>query len=127
MTKLLDLKRLKAHEKINRKRLREVKKMIFSARSFTEPIIVEKKHLVILDGHHRARVLDEMGCKKIPAHVLNYVDRKVRVQSRRANYTVNKKLIIQRALAGQLYPAKTTRHFIHHRPKNLNIKLCKLR
>lgn len=126
MIKLIDLRKLKVHEKVSQKRLAEVKKMIITARFFTEPIIVEKKHLVILDGHHRVKLLKEIGCKKIPAFLVNYANQKIKVKSRRPNFIVNKNSVINRALSDRLYPAKTSRHFIPWRPKT-KIRLSELR
>ena len=127
MIKLIDLGKLKIHERISRNRLAAVKKMIVSACAFTEPIVVEKNNLVILDGHHRVTVLKEMGYRKIPAYLVNYLNQNVRVNSRRSNYLVSKDLVISRALSDQPYPSKTSRHFIPHRPKNFKIKLSKLK
>lgn len=126
MIKLIDLKKLKNHERVSKKRLVEVKNMVIAARFFTEPIIVEKDHLVILDGHHRVQLLKEIGCKKIPAYLVNYYDQNIKVKSRRPNYFINKDSIINHALSQKLYPAKTSRHFIPWRPKS-KIKLSKLR
>ncbi len=127
MIKLIDLEKLKVHEKTSLNRLAEVKKMIVSTCAFTEPIIVEKDHLVILDGHHRVTILKGMGYRKIPAYLVDYFQRNIRVNSRRSNYFVSKDLVISRALSGHPYPSKTSRHFIPHRPKDFRIKLAKLK
>ncbi len=127
MIKLIDLEKLKIHEKGSHSRLEEVKRMIISACAFTEPIIVEKDHLVILDGHHRVTALKQMGYRRIPAYLVDYFKQNVRVNSRRSNYRVSKDLVISRAVSGQPYPSKTSRHFIPQRPKNFKIALSKLK
>lgn len=126
MIKLIELAKLKVHEKVSRGRLAEVKKMIAAARVFTEPIIVEKKYLIILDGHHRAATLRAMGYKKIPAYIVDYSGQHIKVRSRRSSYHLNKKTIIRRALAGRPYPPKTSMHIIPWRPK-IKIRLSKLK
>jgi len=127
MIKLIDLEKLKIHERVSRDRLTEVKKMIVSACAFTEPIVVEKDYLIILDGHHRVRVLKEMGYRRVPAYLVDYFSKKVRINSRRSNYTVTKDVVVNRAISGHPYPPKTSRHFISHRPKNFKIALSELK
>ena len=127
MVTLLDLKKLKIHERTSRSRLQAVKKMIFASAYFREPIIVDKKNFIILDGHHRVRLLKQLGYKKVPAYLVDYQSREVTVTSRRDNCPVSKDSIILRALSGRPYPYKTSRHSITDRPKNLKIKFCELK
>ncbi|OGY45821.1 MAG: hypothetical protein A2744_00230 [Candidatus Buchananbacteria bacterium RIFCSPHIGHO2_01_FULL_44_11] len=127
MIKLVNLEKLKAHERVGKNRLAEAKKIISSNRFFTKPIVVEKEHLIILDGHHRAEALKDLGYRKIPAYLVDYADKKIKVSSRRRGRIINKNLIIKRALSGQLYPFRTSRHLILNRPKNFKIKLSKLK
>ena len=49
MITLVDLKKLKIHERTSRSRLQAVKKMIFAFAYFREPIIVGKKNFFILE------------------------------------------------------------------------------
>jgi len=126
MTTLINIKKLKAHEKTDKRNLTRVKNILYQAKYFTQPIIVEYKNFVILDGHHRAKALKNMGYGKIPAYLVDYQNKNIKVISRRPNIMLSKENIIQRALSGKPYPYKTSKHLIPHRPKNLKIKLEKL-
>ncbi|MDD5109931.1 MAG: ParB N-terminal domain-containing protein [Patescibacteria group bacterium] len=114
---------LKAHEKTSRRRLRTVRRAITSTGYFTHPIMVDRKNLVILDGHHRTQALREIGAKRIPACMVDYRSHKISVRGRRSNVRVSKTIIIRRALAGKLFPCKTSRHTFSQPPKQLRIRL----
>lgn len=124
--KIIPIKKLKSHEKTDRKNLMKVRQKIFNSDFFTEPIIVERNNFVILDGHHRTEILKNSGFSKIPTYLVNYRDKKIKVSSRRNKITISKEKIIQRALNNKPYPYKTSRHFIPNRPKGLKIELKKL-
>ena len=93
---------------------------------FTEPIIVDRHHLIILDGHHRVAILKKLGYQKIPAYLVDYLNKNIKVISRRKNLPIKKETIIYNSLLGKLLPYKTSKHLIPNRPKNLNINLTKL-
>ena len=126
MIKLIEIKKLKNHEKTDQKNLLKVKQLIFKNKYFTNPIIVDRKTLVILDGHHRTEILKILGYKKIPALLVDYNDKRIKVFSRRSRIKINKQKIIKRALTKKLFPYKTSKHLIPNRPANLKIKLTKL-
>lgn len=123
---IVRIKELKAHEKIDQKNLKKVRWRIFSSACLRNPIIVEAKHYVILDGHHRVQALSDLGYSKIPAVLVNYYNEKIKVAARRKNIKISKEKIIERALANTPYPYKTTKHFIPDRPKFINMDLNKL-
>ncbi len=122
---IIKLRHLKAHEKISVKNLNKVKKLIKKAAHFTVPIIVDKKNLVILDGHHRAQAMKDLGYKKIPATMVDYADKKIKVFSRRKSVKIDKNVVIERALNNKLFKFKTTKHYIPGRGKT-NILLDRL-
>lgn len=124
--RIIPIKKLKVHERINKSNLFKVKKILISAGGFTKPIIVDEKYFIILDGHHRAQALKDFGFSNIPVYLVDYSNKKIIVSSRRKTIEVTKKDVISRALCKNPYPYKTSRHYILHRPVNLNIKLCKL-
>ena len=124
--KLLPIEYLKPHEKVNPRNLAKVKAEIMSADCFTEPIVVDRRHYIILDGHHRTKILKSLGYSKIPVLLVDYLDEKIKVVSRRKNRPVKKESIIYNALLGKLFPYKTSRHLIPNRPKHFKINLNKL-
>ena len=64
---LVELRKLKAHEEVDFKHLKELKKEIFSDKILKFAVAVDKDTNIILDGHHRFNALKELGCKRIPA------------------------------------------------------------
>lgn len=125
---LIDISKLKPHEKISKKRLRELKKKLLKEGSIKKPIIVEKSQLIILDGHHRIQLLKELNFKTVPAILVDYG--KIRVFPRRKKYSnINlKNLVYETVKSGKLLPYKTTRHifpFKDYKINNFNFKIKK--
>ena len=47
-----------------------------------DPIIIDKKYNIVLDGHHRLNILKSLGCSKIAAYQINYLNNaKVQVRT----------------------------------------------
>lgn len=124
MTQLIEISKLREHEKTNDRHMKKLMKEIIRDNLIKEPIIVEKETLVILDGHHRTKIARALGLTKIPAYLINY--NRVRLRFRRKDYKADKKTIIRRAFERDLLPAKTTEHILK-KPKPVNIKLDELR
>ncbi|NIF66596.1 hypothetical protein F3J11_28600 [Burkholderia sp. Cy-647] len=72
------------------------------------PLVAERASLVVMDGHHRLAAALALGLARVPVLLLAY--REVPVEATRAGYAVTPEAIVARALAGDLYPVKTTRH-----------------
>jgi len=122
---LLPINKLLAHEQVSQQRLKEVMSLITEKGEIVNPIIVDRKTRVILDGHHRAAGLTKLGYKLVPVMAVDYFSDKVKVFLRRE--AIIKKIVISRALKKRLLPDKTTRHFIKNRIRGVNIKLNRLR
>ncbi|MEK6987516.1 MAG: ParB N-terminal domain-containing protein, partial [Candidatus Thermoplasmatota archaeon] len=71
-------------------------------------------HFVILDGHHRFAALKALGCRRIPAYVIDYfsdiIDLKTWPDA--VVQEVRKDEVIRRGLANDPFPPKTTRHIL---------------
>ncbi|MBI3887721.1 ParB N-terminal domain-containing protein [Candidatus Microgenomates bacterium] len=119
---LLDISKLKCHERVDKDHVEEIKELIIKAGYFKKPIIVDKKSLTILDGHHRYSALKEMGAKVIPCQLIDYKDVDVRVYLRRKNILMDmiKDFVILNAKSGKLFPRKTTRHLLKNRITKIN-------
>jgi ParB-like chromosome segregation protein Spo0J len=116
---------LKPHEQVRKEHYEHLLAQIKKNR-FVVPIIVDSKHKVILDGHHRYTVLKALNFKEIPAIEVDYFRKDVRLFQRRKAYPVSKRTVISRALSGRLFPPKTTRHIIK-RIKEEKIPLSELK
>lgn len=125
--KLITITKLKPHEEIIPENLEKVKHEIYKNGCLINPIIVDQKNLVILDGHHRVKALEILGYKKIPAYLVEYLDEEIKVLQRRIEIPVSKKIVVEKALSGEVFPCKTTKHLIPGRPMRLNISLGDLK
>lgn len=119
---LVEIKKLKPHEKTNLRRLEKLKKRVLIDQKIKNPIIADRNSLTILDGHHRVETIRGLGLKKIPAYLVNYNNSKIRVIPRK-NIEVSKRAVLLHAKNGNKFPPKTTRHIIPKRPKGCNTPL----
>lgn len=111
---VLDLSRLRIHERVQPDLLRKICEEIRRDGCLRRPILVADRDFVILDGHHRYQALLDLGCRRIPAYVVDYRSDVVQVgvwpdaTVRR----VTKAEIIRRAIEGDPFPPKTSRHTV---------------
>jgi len=75
---------------------------------------VADRYFVILDGHHRFEALRLLGCRRVPAYVIDYFSDIVDLTlwPDATVKEVTKEEVIRRGLAGELFPPKTTRHIL---------------
>ena len=109
---LIPLELLHPHEEVDWNRLRELESEILSDGLIRKPILVESETLVILDGHHRVRVLERLRKRLVPALLISYEDPCLRVESWRDDWVVTKDLVLRAGLTGRLLPHKTSRHVL---------------
>lgn len=117
----IPIEALREHEETDPTRFTEVFRIIQSEGKLDIPIIVDANSYVILDGHHRFRVYKTLGLKEIPCVLVDYFSHHVQLFPRRPDIPVSKEDVIARALKGELYPAKTTRHVfpeLNHAPQS---------
>ena len=70
--RLEEIGRLHIHEKTLEKPLRRLVETIKSDGCVMDPVIVDRKTLVVLDGVHRVIALRRLGCRFIPVCLLDY-------------------------------------------------------
>jgi ParB-like chromosome segregation protein Spo0J len=112
----LPLELLREHEETEPARLQEIVRELRELGRPLEPIVVDASSYVILDGHHRFRACRALGWRTIPCYLVDYFSERIKVQARRPDISVTKREVIERALCGQLYPPKTTRHVFRDLP-----------
>ncbi len=125
---LVNIDKLISHEMVCFKRLKQVRNDLLVKGFIKNPVVVDRKNNIILDGHHRVAALKQLGASKIPAYLVNYQDKNIGVTLRRKEFSFAdiKQAVINYCLQGKIFPSKTTRHLIRNRPKNINIKISKL-
>ncbi|MDX4071136.1 NTP transferase domain-containing protein [Aliarcobacter skirrowii] len=85
-----------------------LKEKILKEKLWIKPIIIEKEHKLILDGHHRFAVAKELGLNILPVIEIEYKD--IELWSLKKSQEVTKELVIERAKNGHIYPNKTVKH-----------------
>lgn len=123
---LLDISILRSHEQIDPDLLDRTIDVIRREGRVDRPILVADHSFVILDGHHRYEALRVLGCRRIPAYVVDYFSDVVQVTTWPDAIVeeVTKEEIIQRGLKGDPFPPKTSRHRVRvplpNRPTSLD-------
>ena len=106
--KLIDINKLKPIESHNKKRVKELSKIITKEELWTVPLIVDKNNYLILDGHHRFEVAKMLNFKRIPAILVDY--KNIDVWSLRKKYVLNYDIVTKHAMNNKIYPYKTVKH-----------------
>ncbi|KMO14230.1 ParB N-terminal domain-containing protein [Methylobacterium platani] len=99
---------LRPTEETDPGRIGEVIALILDAQAWTQPICVERDTLAVLDGHHRLAAAIQLGLARVPVRTYDYAA--VPLASWRPEVAPTRDEVLRRALAGRLYPPKTTRH-----------------
>ncbi|MCQ5337468.1 MAG: ParB N-terminal domain-containing protein [Candidatus Methanomethylicia archaeon] len=111
--KILPISTLKPHEEINFEVVRELAIIIKKEGIFRRAIAIDKENYIILDGHHRVKALEILGCRFIPCLLLDYFSPLIVVSSWNNNISLSKELIIDAGIKGKLLPPKTSKHMIN--------------
>lgn len=112
---LVDIAWLKPHEEVRTKHLEQLRRMTIRWGGYTRPILVDAESGVILDGHHRYNVGLMLGLKRIPALLCDYLnDAEIQVTlwPNSELKEICKQDVIDKAMAGEVFPAKTSRHLL---------------
>lgn len=125
---LIDITTLRAHERVNKRRVARVQKRLQKDHVVYRPILVDRDSLVILDGHHRVAALHAMGCKRVPAYLIRYGGTNVRVYLRRTSLLMGfiKRGVVEMAMQHRVFPSKTTRHVLAKKPHMQAVPLAAL-
>ena len=121
---LIDLNLLLDIEEYIPERKDSLKEKILNETIWTKPIVVEKNHNLILDGHHRFNVAKELGMDKIPAILVDYDN--IEIWSLKSSEKVDKDLVILKAKNGNIYPNKTVKHKFEFKIPSCNYKIEEL-
>ncbi|MEZ0345872.1 MAG: ParB/RepB/Spo0J family partition protein [Infirmifilum sp.] len=108
----MNISNLKPHEKYIEERVELLLEELFTDGLLRKPVIADEKNLVLLDGHHRLEAFKRLGLAQIPVALVNYYDPRIQVKSWVNGDTYDKSEVISRALKGDLFPPRTTRHVV---------------
>ncbi|MEM2994786.1 MAG: ParB N-terminal domain-containing protein [Candidatus Bathyarchaeia archaeon] len=109
---ITELDKLKHHEMVDFARLKKLKEEIKSDGVLKLAIAVDKNTNIIIDGHHRAMALKELGCTKVPVVFFDYNSPDIEVQCWRNPENLTKEDVIKAGLSREKLPPKTSKHMI---------------
>ena len=125
--RLVAINKLRAHEQVSPQRLAEVMGLIKKQGMIVNPIVIDRKYKIILDGHHRVESLRRLNCLLAPVMEVDYFSNQVRVRTRRKNILISKEIVVRQVVNNHIFPNKTTRHLIKNRIRGVKIKLNQLK
>lgn len=105
---LLDPTGLRHIEGHSVRRVRWLKDKVIREGRWTKPIAIDERHYFVLDGQHRLEVALQLGLRRVPAVRFCYAE--VEVWSLRPKYQFTWQDVVNRCLAGDIYPYKTVKH-----------------
>ncbi|MCD6503502.1 MAG: ParB N-terminal domain-containing protein [Euryarchaeota archaeon] len=126
---LVDIELLKEHEEVYPEKVDELAQEIKKDGVVKKPILIDKRTYTILDGHHRYQALKKLGCKRIPAILVDYLnDDRITVTlwpTAKIDY-ITKEMVIKTALSGKKFTPKTSRHIVHIEIPEIEVELTRL-
>lgn len=123
----LAVSQLRPSEEINLDHGRTLAEVIAEEGRWTQPILVELRHRVIMDGHHRHFSAKALGLWLVPCVLLSYDDPNLHVTYWSDSAPVDVGKIIHAGLSGHLMNFKTTRHELKDPLPRCSIHLDDLR
>jgi cytidyltransferase-like protein len=129
---IVSINKLKPLEKVFPTHFKNLENMIEKDGFILKAIIADKKTGAIMDGSHRYVYFLKHGFKSVPVCWADYDDENVRVGTRLKQRfliksdTITKTECRKRALEGDLFPPRTTRHFFTFRKSDISLSLDRL-
>lgn len=120
-------------EKVFPIHLKNLETLIEDDNFILKAIIADKNTGMVLDGSHRYVYFLKRGFKMVPVHWVDYNNENVRVGTRLGHrfliegaVDISKNECRKRALSGDLFPPRTTRHFFSFRKIDISLPLDRL-
>lgn len=131
--KVVEIETLKPLERVLPTHLLNIAKMIGRDGEVRKPLIVDRRNGIVLDGSHRYAYLMQEGYRLAPVVLVDYEDEAIFVGNhlkhrfvKDNDFRISKKEVVRRALSGDLFPPRTTRHFFPFRKEDWPVALEKL-
>jgi hypothetical protein len=109
---LIEIDRLKIHEHVRPELVAELVQKIRRDGFVAEPVWVARGSNVVLNGHHRFAALRELGARRVPAWVFDYESDIVALERWTPGPPLSKRDVEARAVVGDPFPPKTTKHTV---------------
>ena len=117
------------HEQVEGKQVDKLERMTLRWKAYTKPLLIDRKTGTLLDGYHRAEVAQRMELLCLPCVLVDYLeDARVTltVWPNCGRDSLEKEEVVEAALAGELFPPKTSRHLLSDHLPPISIPLSRL-
>ena len=132
--KIVPIDSLVPLEKVFPTHLKNLEDMLDADGFMLKAIIVDEKDGIVLDGSHRYVYLLKRGFKTAPVYLVDYDNEDIRVGTRLGHRFlidgdsgISKGECCRRALSGDLFSPRTTRHFFTFRKADISLPLNRLK
>ena len=125
---VLDIGSLRGHEEVIPENL-EKRTAKLLERGFYKPIIVDRRSMVILDGHHKWTAAKSLGLARVPVLLVDYLAEggvEVDVWPDCGKDSITKHEVLEMGLSGGVFPPKTSRHTLPFKIPSISIPLSDL-
>jgi choline kinase len=131
---IVSIERLRPLELVFPNHLENLNKLLLNDKIVKSPLLADRKTGIVLDGSHRYIFFLMHGYQTVPVHFVNYDNENIRVGTQLLHrhlinelVNISKEEVRKRGLTGNLFPARTTRHFFPFRKiDDLNLPLSHL-
>jgi hypothetical protein len=125
---LVETVSLRGHEEVIPDNL-ETRTSKLLSKGFYKPIIVDRRSMVILDGHHKWTAAKSLGLARVPVILVDYlVDEGVLVDvwPGCGRESITKTEVLEMGVSGDVFPPKTSRHTLPFKIPSISIPLSDL-
>lgn len=127
---IVELAQLRPHEQTLPERVETMTNKLQRNDFFHKPILIDRKTMTILDGHHRHQASLRLGLLRVPAICMDYlVDERITVEPWRPEElpSLAKQTILSHAQTGKLMKPKSSKHIVAFELPALEVPLSDLR
>ncbi len=124
---LMTIDILLPHEYVDLDHVIHLKKLIVKDGHWNQPIVIDRKSNIVMDGHHRLEAAKKVGLRKIPCAIFDYFNDNVSVIKMGTEDAFDVSLIKLAAESGQKLPIKSTMHVLGENVAAVQIPLDELR
>jgi len=127
---LVELAQLRPHEHTLPERVETMTDKLQRNDFFHKPILIDRRTMTILDGHHRHQASLRLGLLRVPAICLDYlVDERIAVEPWRPEElpSLAKQTVLASAQTGRLMKPKSSKHTVAFGLPALAVPLTELR
>ena len=71
---IIPLEKLRPHEEIITYNLQKLRESMLNLGRLVDPLVVDSKHFIVIDGNHRRRVLEMIECPNAACQLIDYLN-----------------------------------------------------